>query len=752
MKNLANHCISLCMFFCMLLSGFTAAAGNTKLHITTDKEKYNTAEIIQFQVFLLNPSANINNTLFVELLDCNGKRLAKQMLPFDLNVSSGHFTLPETAKAEFYLLYCYVNNADSMECSSIKKVFLKSNSASPQKQTENKINVSSFFEGGTFVAESPNNILVQCTDENLNPVITKGKITNGKGNIYAVFETNELGFAKVSLNPEDKVRYYIEVKDKSNNEGLGFVPIAATSGITLNTTVTQNSIIYNLVSYTFLNERIPDYRIEALYNGQIVYDAAISFQNGLSAVKQELTKEELLKIEKFPTAGFITFRLTDKTNKIYAQRVVYYSFKPAQNNFISVIDTVNKREATISLPDMVSGKASIQIRAADPTSALKSDLNFLTIAAEIPINDQLIATANEPSGFNALNNETNRYLSLSGILQNSEKKPLKNKNVNIILQQKNFKKQYLVTKTDNTGRLQVDNLVFFDTVTVYYQLADKSEEKNDVSLDLKVTPSKEYTGKAQPPLNLFCSAYLKGADSIKSDEKILKQVIVTADKEKTNSEKFTDRYVSGQMKRSQGTRNEYDFIKNPEEIDNRSLFDFIKGRIPNIRVFIDFMGTPVLRGTNGGTVGVYLNDMDIESNLNQLSGIQIKDVALIKYHSISLKPKNGLKNELVDVKGGDAGDLLIYTKQDFSPNEEKTKGLPKTSVVGYTLERKDYDPSLLTDETGPLFWKPDWNVESGQRIFVHVPAGGLKEDVEIIIEGINALSAPYRFTQKLVFK
>lgn len=751
MKRLASHCIRACTFFCMLLSSSSTFAGNTKLHITTDKEKYNAAEMIRFQVFLLNPSEKINNTLFIELLDCHGNRLAKQMLPFDLNISSGHINIPETGKAEFYLLYCYVNNADSMECSSIKKIFLKSDNAPQLNKGGSRINVSYFFEGGTFVAESPNNILVQCTDESENPVITKGKITNGKSNIYAVFETNELGLALITFNPEDTVRYYIEVKDKNSNEGKGIIPLAAASGVTLNTTVTPNSIIYKLFSYTGLTERIPDYRIEALYNGQIVYDAAISFQNLLSMVTQEIKQEEFLKVEKFPAAGFMTFRLTDKTNKLYAQRVVYYSFTPAQNKYISVVDTINKREATISLPDMVSGKASIEIRAGS-TSAIKTDLSFLAVTEQITINDQLIATSDEPSGFNALNNEANRYLSLRGILLNHEKKPLKNKNINIILQQKNFKKQYLVTKTDREGRLQIDNLIFFDSVTVYYQLADKSEEKNDVYLDLKVIPSTQQVSKPLPGLNVFCAADLKNTDTIKADEKILKQVIVTAGKVKTDSEKFADRYVSGQMKRSEGTRNEYDFIKNPEEVDNRSLFDFIKGRIPNLKVFMDFEGTPVIRGTNGGTVGVYLNDMDIENSLNQLAGLQIKDVALIKYHSISLKPKTGLRNELTDMRGGDAGDLLIYTRQDFSPTEEKTKGLPKATVVGYTLEKKDYAPSIFPDDARSLFWKPDWNVESGQRIFMQVPAGGLKEDLEIVIEGINAFAAPYRFTQKLVFR
>lgn len=745
MKNLARHCIPVCMFFCMLQSNSTAFAGNTKLHITTDKEKYNAAEIIQFQVLLLNPSAKINNTLFVELLDCNGNRLTKQMLPFNLNVSSGHVVLPETGKGEFYLLYCYVNNADSQECSSVKKVFLKNNSLMPQKKAGNNIHVSSFFEGGTFVAESPNNILVQCTDENLNPVVTKGKITDGKTNIYAVFETNELGFAKVALNPEDKVRYYIEVKDKSSNEGRSTVPLAASAGITLNTTVNESSIIYNLISYTGPTNNIPDYRIEALYLDSLIYDASISFQNGLSAVKEEL------KRENFP-AGFILFRLIDKSKKIYAQRVIYNSAPTAQTNFISVIDTVNKREAKIALPDMVSGKASIKIKTTDSPSSEKNDLNFLEVTDRISVNDQLIATADEPTGFKALRGETNRYLSLSGILRNGEKKPLKNKNVNIILLHKNFKKQYLVTKTDNEGKLQIDNLIFFDTVTVYYQLADKSEEKNDVTLDLKVTPSKD--NSSTPPLDLLCGAYLKSADSIRmADEKLLKQVVVTAAKPKTDSEKYADQYVSDQMKRSHALRNEIDFIKKPEANDNRSIWSYLQTAIPSIRVVTTPQGNPMIFGTFGCTVGVYLNDLELgnSESLSFLNNLTIKDVAQVKFYSMSFKPKQISGSILTDIKACDGGDLLIYTKRDFMASEEKTKGMPKATAVGYHIEKPDAASDISSDNES-LFWKADWNVQSGQRIFVHVPVGDVTKEVEITIEGINAFLAPYHFKQKVAFK
>ncbi len=747
MKKLNKQNLRLFLLFLFSILKLNAFAGNAKLHIATDKENYAVSETIQFQVFLLNPSANINNTLFVELLDCYGNKLTRQMLPFNFNISSGNIALPETGKAEFYILYCYVNNADSMECSSIKKVFINAKEA--KKKSGNKIKITHFFEGGTFVAESPNNILISCVDENEDPVIAKGKITDGKTRIYAVFETNKHGLAKIILNPEDKVRYFIEVKDKNNEENISPIPIAVSSGLTLNIATTQSSIIYTLISYSSTEGQIPDYRIEAIHNRETVYDAAITFEKGLSAIKEELKKESL-------PAGLITFRLLDRFNKIYAQRVMYNSVLPAVNNFITIIDTVNKRETKVILPDMISGKSYINIKPVDTNYNNKNDLKFLQITDEISINDQLIATIELPTGFNALNENTNRFLSLSGTLMGSDKKPLKNKNVTLVILQKNLKKQYLAGKTDTMGKLQINNLIFFDSVTVYYQLSDKSEKKNDVVLDLKVSPTVDYANKKKPPLNFICNDNDIIADSsinnIEADEKILKTVVVTANKEKTNSEKFADKYISGQMKRSNGSRNEIDFIKNPEAIDNRSIWSYLQTSIPGIRIRITSQGTPIISGTFGCTVGVYLNDMELHGGdgLNFLNNLLIRDVAQVKYYSLSFKPKMIGNKAIDDIKACDGGDLLIYTRQDFVASEEKSRGLPKATVVGYHVEKLNPVSNNILDNKS-LFWKPEWNVESGQRILIGLPAPELEKDVEIIIEGININLAPYRFTQKLVF-
>lgn len=746
-KNRLHQYIILVIIFCLAGAGLKVFAGNVKLQIATNKEKYTTAEAVQFQVFLLNPSSKLSRTVFAELWDCNGNKLSKKMLPLDRNVSSGIVELPGNDKAAFYLLYCYILTDDSIACSSVKKIFLSENTPSLPGNAGSKITATHFFEGGTFIAESPNKILIKCMDENAKPVKAKGKLTDGKDAIYNIFETDEEGYATILFNPESKVQYYIVMKDSKAHEITSSLPLAEPAGITLNITTAGDSIFYNILSYSPVSSQPAEYRLEALQNGQLVYDAAASFMPGLSVIK------EPLKASLFGP-GFITFRITDKSNKIYARRVIYNQDKAAEN-FISVIDTVNKREARVLLPGILSGKSYIAIHPQDPVSATNNQ-DFLYVGNNISINDQLIGYPDIEPETVTENDESNRYLSLNGTLFNFEKKPLKNKTVNLVIMQKNLKKQFLVAKTDNEGKLKIDNLIFFDTATVYYQLADKSEEKNDVFMALNVTPGKVTPGKQNVPASFFCHIPQPQHDSVilsNSAEKTLNQVIVSAGKEKTETEKYSEKYVAEQMKRSHALRNEFDFIKNPEPIDNRSLFVFLQSRIPSLRIWITPLGNIEIRGTNGGSVGVYLNDMELPLNesMDMVKDLQIKDIALVKFYSMSFKPKIIGGDILRDLKASDGGDLLIYTKRDYAPSEEKTKGLPKTIVAGYDVTKTQAVINAFPFDRESSFWKSDWKVASRQTIYITLPAGKKDETYEMVLEGINEFQLPFHFSQKLIF-
>ncbi|HAO46551.1 MAG TPA: hypothetical protein DCQ97_06470, partial [Chitinophagaceae bacterium] len=192
MKKRITPLFAISLFTCLLFSGLPSTAGGIHLYVATNKENYSLAEKVRFQVFLLNPTPGTNHTAFVELLDCQGNRLVKKMLPFSYNISWGDVDLPENLSGQFCILYCYVADKDSIQSSVSKKIFI----AGKAEKTEKKWLVNSFYEGDSFVAESPNNILIRCTDEKADPISVKGKIVDDKNQVYALFETNKQGYAK----------------------------------------------------------------------------------------------------------------------------------------------------------------------------------------------------------------------------------------------------------------------------------------------------------------------------------------------------------------------------------------------------------------------------------------------------------------------------------------------------------------------------------------------------------------------------
>lgn len=736
----------------LLLIGYSQSVFATykKLYVVTDKAYYSTGETVQFQIFLRDHSVTSNTSVFIELLDCKGNYLAKQMVPCDHLTASGSIILPDTDNAAFYILYFYTTNKDTVENSFTKKIFLNEK---PYTTQEKKVSLSYFFEGGTFIAESPNNILLRCVDEDGNPAKVSGQIMDDKKQLYAWFETDAEGFAMVRVNPEDKVPCFIMLDDSTGINEKVFLPMASPTGVTLNIEAYKDSIIYTMLSYEPAKDKTLEYTLEVYFNGQLFYNASVSFQNGQSFVQQEMIKTDLPQ-------GFLTFRIIDKARNICAQRVFYNAGDLMPENIIRIVDTIGKKEAKINLPDHINGKGYMKI--------ISGSMNNADLYKEL---DPLINTGNTGFGFNSrliamkeppliLAKDTfNRNLSLTGTLRNREGKPLKNRNVNLIILQKNLSKQFLISQTDDKGVLKINNLIFYDSVKIYYQLADKSEDKNNVSLDLEVSPSTIIEGKKIPASFFNCSNEPVKRDIVQennnfrylaSDPKIktMKEVIVKGafTKKKTESEKFIEKNVSAQFNTSAFKRNEFDFIENPQVIDNISIINFIRSRFSGLLIRSNKWGDPTIVSTHGGVVSIYLNDMELTEPMDVIRDLAIRDVALIRYYSMSHRPKasgagiGGLS---------DGGDLMIYTKNGFINADPKVQGLPKVSVAGYSTGSTGIKYTSANNAAF-LYWSPNWMPKQEEIIYMTLPAAN-SGDTFLIIEGMNSLMAPFRFIKKLEF-
>ncbi len=771
MKKKINFYTHAALVFALILSGLQSFAGDAKLYVATNKESFAPTETVQFQLFLLNVS-NANSTVYVELYDCKGNRLNKKMLPLTSSISWGSIELPENATAEFYILYCYVISADKVESDCSKKIFISNDNSANGNSYSNNFSINVFTEGGAFVEEMENNLLINCKDKNGYPIAVTGKIIDEKNNTMKSFTTNESGLAKFSFNPEQNVKYFIVTNNNQGKDIKKEMPFASQYGVNLSVAVNKDSLTYTVYSLEADANQL-DYKLVILSDGKTIYKSDINFERGLSFIMETISLKDLAE-------GFLTFSLADKKGKISAQRIVYSDYKATRNTFLKIVDTVTKKTALVEVPSFVGGYPYVNMKLLN-----KSDSTAINLAAaglkdikeqpviinvegeDLNFNDYLITAGKTPPSLVTALANNKPFLTLSGIVTDSYNKPIKNTKINLVFLHKNLKKDYLVVTTDRSGSFEISSLIFYDSVTVYYQLADNSEGKNDIRAELKVLPAESFSGNPNKEIVFNCvSKQIPGVNENKlivsnnilpdtakfNKEKLLKEVTIKADKKikKTETEKYIEQHVSGQHNQGNFLRNEFDFIANPQLIDNTNILSFLRGRF-SLSITITTRGTVYMSNSSGDGVGVYLDDMEISDDLTLIQNMAVSDVALVRYYDQSLKPRMGKTRTKFGGGGIGGGDLMIYTKKGFTPTEQPVKGLPKTNIVGYAADNPEVNVQVSAGRPQSLYWKPNWIVPKDGIIYIGLPAGSTEKTIELIIEGVNTAQNPFSFTKNLVF-
>lgn len=768
MKNKNIRLILLLLLSQFFLGEMKAVAGKARLYIATDKDIYTSSELIQFQIFLLNTS-NSNKSVYAELLDCKGNKLTKKMLPLTSSISWGNLKVPQTDSSAFYILYCYVISKDSVEIDCHKKIYIQTNASSEKTETGKEAIIDFAAEGGTFVALMPNKLLISFKDEFGKPLEGSGKITDIKNYETASFTIDQSGYATVTLKPDFDTRYFIVIKNKDGRELRKELPAVSNSGVNLTVTVKKDSLTYTAYSLTSNYNQL-DYKLNILLNDKTIYKSDINFVAGFSIVQETISLKDL-------QTGFLTFRLSDLKDNQYAQRVIYLPAENREYTSLKITDTINNKSATVSIPGYVSGYSYLNIlrtNAATETGItnfkdrLEQPVIYNNPGKEISMNDVLIAMKNQPPATDGGSINENPFLTLQGTAYSSENKPLKNQKLNLIFAKKNLKKEYKVVTTDRGGNFEIGSLIFFDTVKVYYQLADNSDGKNDIRVDLRVVPATHFSGNAEKYLRFACMSntpdtnkFVQTPEMIITPDasvpkgKTLKEVTVSGrkPKAKTETQRFIEENVSAQNNQTNLLRSEFDFIANPQVIDSRPILEFLRGRM-SLNIQISAKGDVKISTLSGESIGVYLDDMDISSDLDMIAYLPVRDVALVRFYSLPLKPKVITNSPRIGAlfgnTSGDGGDLMIYTKRGFTPTELPVKGLPKTIIAGYDAD--DTITSLpIASPLQNVYWKPNWIPQKEEIIKIGLLNSNPSEQIQLIIEGINKEQEPFTFTKNLIF-
>lgn len=192
------------------LAGYTTVQPSEKLFVHTDKNAYIAGDVIWFKLYAADGINNmplvLSKVAYVELLDKEGKPVARAKIGMMENGGNGSVQLPFNLPSGYYLLRAYTNAMkNSGEPVFFEKQFAIINTlVSPQAKAEKaqpRFSVHLFPEGGNLVAGLPSRVAFHLTDQWGNGAEAKGFLVSAKGDTAASFASYKFGMGRFEITP-----------------------------------------------------------------------------------------------------------------------------------------------------------------------------------------------------------------------------------------------------------------------------------------------------------------------------------------------------------------------------------------------------------------------------------------------------------------------------------------------------------------------------------------------------------------------
>jgi hypothetical protein len=774
-----------------------------KIYIHFDKPAYNSGETIWFKSYLfagIVPSP-ISKNFYAELLDQSGKVLQQKILPIYEGSSAGHFDLPTNLPPTiiFRAYTTWMLNFDTSFVFSktiriLNKTGVTATAAATTtgaKQTTAKqpaataaaasnpapaVTLRFFPEGGDLVTGLESVVAVKVTDEFGLPVSAEGAVKDGSGATVATFGTVHDGMGRFTIEPQAGKTYTAEWTDEKKQTHKTPLPAAKPTGVTLQCAPTGSREAFIIRRAQDASDDFKTLYLLGYFNSQVVYKARLN-------LTQNFMVSGSIPLEGIPT-GMLQMTLFDANWKPIAERITFvnkedYFFTTRVVPITRSTERRAKNTLVIDVPDTLKSNLSISITDAGLT---KADPDADNIVSHFLLSGDLRGYIHNPYYYLTGNDDTVRshldlvmltngwrrfkwddlaagklpvikyprenYLSLSatltGVLPNQVPK---NTQINVFLQAKDSSRQLFFLAIDSTGKFQQDGLVFFDTVSVFYQFNNNKYLANKSVVNFTngthkppflIKPDSAW----RVPMPIDTSLLNRGkyfaseAERLKPElEKKVKTLETVTVKARTKSKQqiMDDRYTSGLF--SGGDATSFDLTDDVSAMGAMNIFTYLQGRVAGLQIQAGGGGTSLQ--WRGATPSLFLNEMPVD--VSAIENIPVTDIAYVKAFR---PPFFGA------VGGGAGGAIAIYTKKggDVTSNTSNIGGLDKSKLTGYAVPKEFYSPdyskevtnSELPDIRPTLYWQPyiltDKNNHKINLVFYN---NDVSKRIRIILEGIN---------------
>ncbi len=742
-----QHFIKAILFFGLLCTTFNVRSQNAeklsdlnvkqpieKIHMHLDRTIFHAGETIWFKAYLFadfKPDT-ISTDLYIEFINDSSRILSKLKLPVVMGFSYGNIEIPDSIAKGNYMIRAYTQNMFTHypEFLYHRNVFVFSTINPPLSVSTDitrSTHVDFFPEGGNLVNGLPNLIAFKAVNEKGLPKNVAGFLRNNSGDTVTQFASTHDGMGMFGVLPDinDQLTAVIEGKEF-------MLPKASQTGVVLKMRKRDKNRQFEILQQTG-----DETFMAATVIGQIQHQ--VIFKSVLTSKAQRITG--MIPTEDLPS-GIMQVTVFNKDNQPLAERLVFIDNNEYKIQSDLKTDTLQKspRQKNVfhlQLKDVVDGNFSVSVVDAEYDAQGSED-----IFSNLLLTSDLKGYIHNPSFYfsgrdtmNAIDlvmmtngwrkfswtallqtpvtvkkQPENKFIVLKGTATYQHNtKPVESKELLVHITTHDFRNIFQLVKTDNKGKFEIDSLIFYGQVQMYFQEnVKKNRTPITVQLENAITTS---TMKVEMPLHLRRMrsdttdfGNLVNDYEIFSKEKgIVMEAVVVTSKKKTPLQELEERYVSTFFN-TNATRT-LDLLHD-SAATGLTIFDYMDGRVPGITVERQDGAIVVYhRNRPTGLFGripmqIFLDEFETDASI--VENIPLDKIALVKVY-----------DHFVGVAGNAPGGVLsIYTKKgkDLLTSEEGKRN--RSFYSGYSITKQFFSPDYsveqaqVPDRRKTLLWNP----------------------------------------------
>ena len=757
-----------------------------KTYLHFDKYMYNKGETIWFKAYLMQgfDLSTVSKNFYVDFFSNTGELLKHFVSPVFQSTARGQFDIPSNYKGNFIHVKAYTQWMLNFDTSFlfIKNIPVVQNTSPKIPAVQPSTTLTFFPEGGDLIEGLNANVAFLSVNQSGNPVNIKGVVFNSKGKPVDTIATQHDGMGSFNFDVEPKEKYTVKWQDEQGKQHTSTLPTAKSSGVNMQITPTPDKTILLINRTDNVDEDFKNVNIVAYMNQHLVYRSRLKLESGTSGSAQIPTQD-------LPT-GILQITLFNAKWIPFAERIVFINNH--NHEFITDISVGLKKLARkeknafeILVSDTLATNLSVSVTDAD----LPYDKN--TIITQLLLCDDIKGYVPNPSYYFDSNDDSASYYldlvmlthgwrkfnweralheqALPQYVKDSDYVAIKGKafagpNVRIqpdqqiflITQSKDSSKQTFILPVKNDGSFMQNNLMFFDSVRIYYKLLGKGDLGSRMAFSFQngfLLPQKSsiYKNSFEQGL-LYDSAQLKFMQAFAKRQAELEKLLQTTTlkgvtveaKVKSSKEILDKKYASGLF--SGGDAYQFDVMNDMRAQSGFSVFDYLRGQVAGLQITQN--GADWSLSWRGGTPTLFLNEM--QSDVSMVQNIPMTDVAYIK---VFRPPFFGA------VGGGAGGAIAIYTKNgsEARSDNDKSKGMDYALLEGYSRYKEFYSPDYSTpdktfvpDSRTTLYWNPYILTEPhNRRTKIEFYNNDITKRFRIIVEGFN-IEGKLTHTEKVV--